>query len=188
MPTGADFTVSASRVCDQNGVPELRVTVDLGSVQTWPDWLTITFARLQEASVARQRMIAATANDVGEAASNALIEEYRACLQATSAAVFALDAFYGVIREFITVPEAEQDARRQRNDGRAVWVADAILRASSRMPNDVRKTTAEKIHNAIRRETLLFTQPMNKRHSWSTLSSRALRSRSAMLTTPLRQA
>jgi hypothetical protein len=68
-----------------------------------------------------------------------LIEEYQAGMQAISSAVFAVDALYGVIAGMITVPEAEIARRKQRNDGRAVWVADAIIRASARMPNDVRK-------------------------------------------------
>jgi len=73
---------------------------------------------------------------VGEAEASLLIEEYQAGLQAISSAVFSLDAMYGVISRMIDVPEAEIARRKQKNDGRAVWVADAIIRASARMPND----------------------------------------------------
>jgi len=68
-------------------------------------------------------------------------------LQAIAAAVFGLDAFYGVIREMVNISEAESDGRQRRRAGRAVWVADAIGRAS-RMPNDVRKAMTESIHTA----------------------------------------
>jgi len=110
--------------------------VDGGLLQTWPNWLAIAFSRLQEANSARERLTAATASGVGEAEASLLIEEYQAGLQAISSAVFSLDAMYGVISRMIDVPEAEIARRKQKNDGRAVWVADAIIRASARMPND----------------------------------------------------
>lgn len=59
-------------------------------------------------------MTAAMADGAGEAAGHMLIEEYRACLQAISAAVFALDAFYGVIAGMVPVPGAEKAARKRR--------------------------------------------------------------------------
>jgi hypothetical protein len=145
---GGAVTLSASRVRDQDGVLRLEVSVDGGLVQTWPNWLAIAFDRLQEANDAQQRLAATTPGGTGEAQAAVLIEEYQAGLQATSSAVFALDALNGVIFRMITVPEAEIARRKQRNDGRAVWVADAIIRASARMPNDVRKALTENIHRA----------------------------------------
>ena len=156
---GGVVTLSASRVRDQDGVLGLQVNVDTGLVQTWPNWLAIAFDRLQEANGARQRLTEATASGVGEAETSMLIEEYQAGLQAISSTVFALDALYGVIEKMITVPEAEKARRKQRKDGRAVWVADAIIRASARMPNDVRKTVTENIHKAYRARDLSVHPP-----------------------------
>ena len=159
MPVGGSASLSASRVTDQDGVLRLQINVDGGLVQTWPNWLAIAFDRLQEANGAWQRLKAATASGVGEAEASVLIEEYQAGLQAISSAVFSLDAFYGVISRMITVPEAEIAGRKRRNDGRAVWVADAIIRASARMPNDVRKTVAKSIHRAYRARDLAVHPP-----------------------------
>lgn len=159
MPIGGVVTYSAARVYDQDGVHRLQVDIVGGLVQTWPNWLAIAFDRLQEANVARQRLMETTASGVGEAEANVLVEEYQASMQAISSTVFALDALYGVIAEMITVPEAEKARRKQRNDGRAVWVSDAIIRASSRMPNDVRKTVNENIHKAYRARDLAVHPP-----------------------------
>jgi len=98
------------------------------------------------------------AGRVGDAEASALVEEYQAGMQAISSAVFA-DALYGVIAGMITVPEAEIARRKQRNDGRAVWVADAIIRASARMPNDVRKAVTQSIHKAYRARDLAVHPP-----------------------------
>jgi hypothetical protein len=154
---GGAVTLSASRVRDQDGVLRLESNVEGGLVQTWPNWLAIAFDRLQEANDARQRLTAA--GGVGEAEASVLIEEYQAGLQAISSAVFAVDALYGVIAGMITIPEAEIARRKQRNDGRAVWVADAIIRASARMPNDVRKAVTESIHRAYRARDLAVHPP-----------------------------
>jgi hypothetical protein len=78
-----------------------------------------------------------------------LDEEFQGSLQTISAAVFALDAFYGVIHTMITLQEWEIKARQQRGTGRATWVADAIGRAS-RMPNRARKAVAKNIHTAYK--------------------------------------
>ena len=159
MPTGGAVTLSVSRVRDQDGVLGLEVNVDGGLVQTWPNWLAIAFDRLQEANDARQRLTVTAASGVGEAETSALIEEYQAGMQAISSAVFAVDALYGVIAGMITVPEAEIPRRKQRNDGRAVWVADAIIRASARMPNDVRKAVTQSIHKAYSARDLAVHPP-----------------------------
>lgn len=140
-------------------MPRLEVSAGPGSVQTWPNWLAIAFDRLREDNGARQRMTAATTVGGDQAVAYALIEEYQACLQAISAAVFALDAFYGVISGMGTVPETEKAKRIQRKDGRAVWVADAIIRASARMPNEVRKAVTENIHRAYKARDLAVHPP-----------------------------
>lgn len=159
MPLGGVVTYSAARIHDQDGVPRLQVDIVGGLVQTWPNWLAIAFDRLQEANGARQRLTAATAGRTGDVEASVLIEEYQAGLQAISSAVFALDALYGVIAEMITIPEAEMARRKQRNDGRAVWVADAIIRTSKRMPNDVRKAVTESIHKAYKARDLAVHPP-----------------------------
>jgi hypothetical protein len=94
-------------------------------------------------------MIEATTNNDDTAESAALDEEFQGSLQTISAAVFALDAFYGVIHTMITLQESEKKARQQKGTGRATWVADAIGRAS-RMPNRVRKAVARNIHTAYK--------------------------------------
>ncbi len=128
-------------------------------MQTWPNWLAIAFDRLQEANDARQRLATMTAGSASVAHATVLIEEYQAGLQAISSAVFAVDAMYGVIAGMIAVPEAEIARRKQRNDGRAVWVADAIIRASARMPNDARKAVTENIHRAYMARDLAVHPP-----------------------------
>jgi hypothetical protein len=159
MPMGGVVTYSAPRVHEQDGVRRLQVDIVGGLVQTWPNWLAIAFDRLQEANGARQRLMAATAGGTGDAEASALIEEYQAGMQAISSAVFALDALYGVIAGMINIPEPEIARRKQRNDGRAVWVADAIIRTSKRMPNDVRKAMTESVHKAYRARDLAVHPP-----------------------------
>ena len=122
----------------------MEVTRVEAAVQTWPDWLSIAFARLKDVRTARQDMADAGATGDDAAESAALTEEFQASLQAISAAVFGLDGFYGVSRDMVKVPKA---ARKAGGVGRAVWVADAIIRAS-RMPNNVRKTMTESVHIA----------------------------------------
>jgi hypothetical protein len=148
VPRGATFVIPAGALrisIGDDGMPAMEVTHVQAAVQTWPDWLSIAFTRLGDVKAARRRMIGAVAagDDAAETAS--LTEEFQASLQAIAAAVFGLDAFYGVICEMVNIPDAEKDARRRA--GRAVWVADAIGRAS-RMPNDVRKTMSENVHTA----------------------------------------
>jgi hypothetical protein len=88
--------------------------------------------------------------------------EYQAGLQAISSAVFALDALYSVISGMITISEAEKEKRRVRNHGRAVWVSDAMLRASAGMTNDVRKTMKNRIHRAYKARDLAVHPPYTK--------------------------
>lgn len=156
MPMGGIVTFSTSRVRDQDGVRRLEFAVT-GSVQTWPNWLAISFDHLKEADSARQRLAVAVGDDAGEA--NALVAEYQASLQAISSSVFALDALYGVISAMITVPEADKASRIERKAGRAVWVADAVVRASARMPNDVAKILTKRIHCAYQARDLAVHPP-----------------------------
>lgn len=117
------------------------------SIQVWVNWLDIAFARRDDTESARKRMNEATANADDAAESAALNEEFHGALQTISAAVFALDAFYGLISTMITIDEREKDARRRNNTGRASWVADVICRAS-KIPNDKKKTLIKNIHVA----------------------------------------
>ena len=101
----------------------------------------------REVKEARSRLV--DARETGEAEWRALADEFQAALQTISASVFALDAFYGVINEMVPpLSASEKDARRRSRAGRAVWVADAIGRAS-RMPNDVRKAMTKSVHMAF---------------------------------------
>jgi len=150
VPRGSTFVIPAGALrisLDDDGTPAVEVTSVQAAVQTWPDWLSIALARLGDVRAARRRLIGAVAAADGAAESEALAEEFQASLQTIAAAVFALDAFYGVICHMINVPKADKLARRQRRAGRAVWVADAIGRAS-RTPNDVRKTMTESVRTA----------------------------------------
>jgi hypothetical protein len=124
-----------------------EITRVQASIQIWKNWLVIAFARLRDTSAARKRLVEAAANNDDAAESVVLDEEFQGSLQTISAAVFALDAFYGVIDTMITLKGSEREARRQKGTGRAKWVADAIGRAS-RMPNEARKTVAKNIRVA----------------------------------------
>jgi hypothetical protein len=134
---------------DKDGSPKLEFTRIQASIQTWTSWLIIAFARLNDTRLARKRMDEATANGDDAAESVALDEEFQGALQAISAAVFALDAFYGVIHAMIVLGKSEKEARQQNGVGRATWVADAICRAS-RMPNKAKKTVTKNIHTMYR--------------------------------------
>jgi hypothetical protein len=149
MPTGGAVNLSASRVQGKDGSVRLQVSADHGLVQTWPNWLAISFDSLQVAERACRRLpeVALGGGDVTPTAA-LLVEEYQASLQTISAAVFALDAFYGVISRMVTISEQEKMARQASNDGRAVWVADAIFRASAGMPNGTRQALKRGIHRA----------------------------------------
>jgi hypothetical protein len=133
----------------EDGTPKLEITRVQASIQTWANWLFIAFARLGDTRAARKRMAEATVNNDDAAESAALNEEFQGSLQAISAAVFSLDAFYGVIHNMIVVQESEKKARQHKGTGRAKWVADAICRASC-MPNEARKTVAKNIHSAYK--------------------------------------
>jgi hypothetical protein len=154
MPVGGSAILRATRVRDQDGILKLQVNVDGGLVQTWPNWLAIAFDRLQEAFGARERLLRASASGESEAEANAVVAEYQAGLQAISSAVFALDALYGVIAHMIIIPKVEVEARKLKDEGRAVAVADAILRASARMPNEARKLVAKNIHSVYKARDL----------------------------------
>jgi len=51
----------------------------------------------------------------------ALEQEFRSSLQVVSAAVFALDGFYGVIQEHVGIAAAELAARRANRTSRPKW-------------------------------------------------------------------
>jgi hypothetical protein len=157
MPIGATVTVSVPQVPDQR--KEGRLQVGPGTIQTWPNWLAIAFTRVQEAYLARQRIVTESANGIDPTTGRLINEEYQASLQAISAAVFALDAFYGVLDGMITIPETERAARTQRGVGRAIWVADAIIRATARMPNSVRKDIRKNIRIAFKVRNLAVHPP-----------------------------
>jgi hypothetical protein len=63
--------------------------------------------------VARERLAQATDNSDDAAESVALDEEFQGALQTISAAVFSLDAFYGVIQTMVTLDESDKKARRK---------------------------------------------------------------------------
>ncbi len=152
VPPGSSFIIPAESIhisLDDTGAPQVRITEVHSSVQTWPDWLAIAFGHLKEAQEARERLILAFAEHDNDAESEALTAEFRASLQAITASVIALDGFYGAIRDMVPVPPVTADERRQNQAGRAVWVADAIIRAS-RMPNAVRRSLTKDIHTAYR--------------------------------------
>jgi hypothetical protein len=159
MPVGGVVTLSASRVRDKDGSIRLQVSTDHGSIQTWPNWLAISFDSLQVAERAWQRLPEEASEGADVATATVLVQEYQAALQTISAAVFALDAFYGVISRMVTVPEQEKIARQTRNDGRAVWVADAVIRASAGMPNGTRQAITEGIHKAYKARDLAVHPP-----------------------------
>jgi hypothetical protein len=133
----------------EDGSLKPEITRFQASVQTWTSWLVIAFARLGDTRAARKRLTEAITNADDTAENAALEEEFQGSLQTISAAVFALDAFYGVIHTMISLDKSEKDARQQNNTARAAWVADAILRASS-MPNKTGKTVAKNIRTAYR--------------------------------------
>ena len=152
VPPGSSFIFPADSIqisLDETGAPQVRITEVHSSVQTWPDWLTIAFGHLKEAQAARERLILAFAGHNNDAEGEALTSEFKASLQVMTASVIALDGFYGAIRDMVPVPLAIADERRQNQAGRAVWVADAIIRAS-RMPNAVRKVLTKDIHTAYK--------------------------------------
>lgn len=134
---------------DKDGRPKLEFAQIQASIQTWTSWLVIAFARLDDTKLARKRMTEATAGGNDTAESAALDEEFQGALQTISAAVFALDAFYGVIHTLITLDELVKRARQQNGAGRATWVADAICRAA-RMPNKAKSAVAKNIHKVYR--------------------------------------
>ena len=74
----------------------------------------------------------------------ALEQEFRSSLQVVSAAVFALDGFYGVIQEHVGIAAAELAARRANRTSRPKWVADAIFRAG-RIPGNARSILRKNI-------------------------------------------
>lgn len=150
MPIGATATATLSMHQAPDQRKEWRFQVGAGTMQTWPYWLSIAFTRVQEAYLVRQRIVTASANGIDPTAGTLIGEEYQASLQAISAAVFALDAFYGVLDGMISIPETEKAARTRRGDGRAIWVADAIIRATARMPNNVRRDIKRNIHIAFK--------------------------------------
>ena len=115
----------------------------------WHVWLELAFGHLQATGDARKRLTAATAAEDHESEGVALADEFSGSLQAILAAVFALDAFYGVIQGMVVVPQAEKEARRRNQVGRYVWVADALNRAS-RMSNLVAHTLRQSIRTAYK--------------------------------------
>ena len=152
VPSGSSFIIPADTLqlsLDKTDAPQVRITEIHSSVQTWPDWLTIAFGRLKEARAAREQLILAFSIHNNDAENEALTAEFKASLQAVAASVIALDGFYGAIRDMVPISPTIADERRQNQAGRAVWVADAIIRAS-RMPNAVRKTLAKDIHTAYK--------------------------------------
>jgi hypothetical protein len=152
VPSGATFTIPAGAIqlsVDQNGASRLQITEVHSSVQTWPDWLAIAFNCLKEASTARKRLTAATSAHDRDAESEAITDEFKASLQTMTASVIALDGFYGAICDMVPVSPAVREERQRKESGRAVWVADAIIRAS-RMPGAVQKTLTKDIHTAYK--------------------------------------
>lgn len=152
VPPGSSFIIPANSLqlsLDETGTPQVRITEVHSSVQTWPDWLTIAFDHLKEARIARERLILAFSGHNNDVGSEALTAEFKASLQAVTTSVIALDGFYGAIRDMVPVPPAIAEKRQQNEAGRAVWVADAIIRAS-RMPNAIRKMLTKDIHTAYK--------------------------------------
>lgn len=152
VPPGATFTIPAHAIqlsFGQSGESQLQITEVHSSVQTWPDWLGIAFDCLKESSAARKHLTAATAAHDREAESKTLTSEFKASLQTMTASVIALDGFYGAICDMVPVSPAIREERQRKDSGRAVWVADTIIRAS-RMPGTVQKTLTKGIHSAYR--------------------------------------
>ena len=149
---GSTLTIPAGGLrisISEHGSPKPEIIRVQASIQTWTNWLVIAFARLGDTRAARKRMAEATANNDDATESVALNEEFQGSLQAISAAVFSLDAFYGVIHTMIVLQESEKKAHQHKRTSRAKWVADAIGRASC-MPNEARKTVAKNIHTAYK--------------------------------------
>ncbi len=161
IPPGATFTIPAGAMqlsVGKNGVAQLQITEAHSSVQTWPDWLAIAFDHLKEAGAARKRLTASTAAQDRDALGKALTQEFKASLQAMTAGAIALDGFYGAIRDMVPIPPAVREERRQKESGRAVWVADTIIRAS-RMPGPVQRTITKGVHTVYKaRDTAVHPQ------------------------------
>jgi hypothetical protein len=150
VPNGATISIPEGAILlgtAEDGTPVMNIAAVYSSAMVWQVWLELAFGHLQDTKAARERLTAAAAVGDYEAEGVALAEEFSGSLQAISAAVFALDAFYGVIQSMVVVPEAEKEARRRNRAGRDVWVADAINRAS-RMPSHVARTLRQSIHTA----------------------------------------
>ncbi len=149
---GVSFVIPAGALriaIGADGTPEMSITHFAAKVQMWPDWLEIALSRVADAKDARTRLKAASAASDDSAESGALAEEFQAAIQAISAGVFAVDAFYGVIADLVPVPEAIREARRRKRTGRATWVADTLGRATQ-MPNGTRRMMTEMLKQAYR--------------------------------------
>jgi hypothetical protein len=113
------------------GPMTIHVHFDVG-----PTWLEIALRHLEDAKVKRAVRIEAWQGTDEQAKAAALEGEFEASMQAITAAVTAIDAFYAVVRTKTQLPHDLIAAWRKNRTARDAQVSELLRRAFSLNSND----------------------------------------------------
>jgi hypothetical protein len=101
------------------------VTVIL-SVDQAPVWLEIALSHFAECKKARELILSGNVDDKTSSSLKHMTDEYRAGMQAISAAAIAIDAFYANLKDYIDIPAATLSAWRKKGTARYKQVFEVI--------------------------------------------------------------
>jgi len=111
------------------------VTVIL-SVDQSPIWLEIALTHFAECKKARDLILAGNIDDKSNSSLKHMADEYRAGMQAISAAAIATDAFYANLKDYVEIPSATQAAWKKKGTARNKQVFETIKLACGKAKLD----------------------------------------------------
>lgn len=103
--------------------PPLRVHVRL---DTWQHWIRIAVANVDNANREHAELLAAHAAGNEVAKASALQGEFQASMVAMSSGAFAIDAFYGAVKDRIPARPALEAAWNRNRTARATRISETL--------------------------------------------------------------
>lgn len=121
--------------------PEISISIDLFAY-----WLEIAMSHLIEAEAIHKDLLTVWGKGDDQVGGQYLEREFSAGLQCITASAIAVDAFYAMARDHVTVPESVMEAWRSNRTSRPKQIAEVLKRGFLIGPKsfrDIRKHLIE---------------------------------------------
>ncbi|MBI5675464.1 MAG: hypothetical protein HZC48_06540 [Nitrospirae bacterium] len=118
--SGISFSISRDGSFDSAPV-EIGVSLDL-----YIHWLEIALQHLYEAQAAHEELLACWDSDDANRKNKALERDFSSSMQCVLASAVAVDAFYAMVRDFVTIPKKTIESWERKRLSRAKRISEVF--------------------------------------------------------------